>query len=182
MKEHNIDCMKHRKHTHLAGVDVAIITAEKGKCVLTIKDAYFTRGIDVSGNKTDGYFLEFEEDVMDMVVNSSNRKQISQNLVLEKGLSLTDSRNIGNWIGTKIELYHDETIRMMGKVVGGIRVKGFKVLPELIIDSENFKAVKDAVTNKGYTLDQVRSKYNLSKECEALLLKKYFVYLQTRIG
>jgi hypothetical protein len=172
MKEHGIDAMKYRKHTHLAGVDVAIITAEKGKCILTIKDAYYSKGVDVSGNKTDGYFLEFEEDVMDMVVNSSNRKQISQNLVLEKGLSLLESRNIGNWIGTKIELYFDENIRMMGKVVGGIRVKGYKPLPDLIIDSDNFNAVKDAVTNKGYTLDQVRSKYNLSKECEELLLSK----------
>ena len=171
MKEHNIDAMKYRKHSHLAGVDVSIIASEKGKCVLTIKDAYYSKGVDVSGNKTDGYFLEFVEDVMDMVVNSSNRKQISQNLVLEKGLSLIDSRNIGNWIGYKIELYHDETIRMMGKIVGGIRVKGFKALPELVIGSENFKAVKDAIT-KGYTLDHVRSKYNLSKECEALLLSK----------
>ena len=79
MKEHNIDAMKYRKHTHLAGVDVSIITAEKGKCVLTIKDAYYSRGVDVSGNKTDGYFLEFEEDVTDMVVNSSNRKIIANN-------------------------------------------------------------------------------------------------------
>jgi len=169
MKEHNIDCMKHRKHTHLAGVDIAIITAEKGKCLLTIKDAYFTRGIDVSGNKTDGYFLEFEEDVMPMVVNSSNRKMIANNLVLEKGLSLTDSRNIGNWIGTKIELYHDETIRMMGKVVGGIRVKGFKVLPELQPNTPNFDAVKKALQGGNYTIEQVKTKYNVSVEVQNLL-------------
>ena len=171
MKEHNIDCMKHRKHTHLAGVDIAIITAEKGKCVLTIKDAYFTRGIDVSGNKTDGYFLEFEEDVMPMVVNSSNRKMIANNLVLEKGLSLTDSRNIGNWIGTKIELYHDETIRMMGKIVGGIRVKGFKVLPELQPNTPNFDAVKKALQGGNYTIEQVKTKYNVSVEVQKLLEK-----------
>jgi hypothetical protein len=169
MKEHNIDAMKYRKHTHLAGVDVSIITAEKGKCVLTIKDAYYSRGVDVSGNKTDGYFLEFEEDVMDMVVNSSNRKIIANNLVLEKGLSLIDSRNIGNWIGTKVELYFDETIKMMGKVVGGIRVKGFKILPDLLPNTPNFEAVKKALDSKQYTLDQVRQKYNVSKEVEILL-------------
>lgn len=169
MKEHGIDAMKYRKHTHLAGVDVAIITAEKGKCVLTIKDAYYSRGVDVSGNKTDGYFLEFEEDVMDMVVNSSNRKQISQNLVLEKGLSLLDSRNIGNWIGYKVELYFDETIRMIGKVVGGIRVKGFKVLPNLEPNTPNFDAVKKALDSKQYTLEQVKIKYKISEEVEKML-------------
>jgi hypothetical protein len=169
MKEHGIDAMKYRKHTHLAGVDVSIIASEKGKCVLTIKDAYYSKGVDVSGNRTDGYFLEFAEDVMDMVVNSSNRKQISQNLVLEKGLSLVDSRNIGNWIGYKIELYHDETIRMMGKVVGGIRVKGFKILPNLEPNTPNFDAVKKALQGGNYTIEQVKSKYNVSIEVQKLL-------------
>lgn len=31
MKETGIDCMKYRKSTHLAGVDVEMIIAEKGK-------------------------------------------------------------------------------------------------------------------------------------------------------
>jgi hypothetical protein len=172
MKEHNIDCMKHRKHTHISGVDVEMITAEKGSCIVTIKDAYFSRGVDVSGNKTDAYFLEFEEDVMDMVCNSTNRKRIANNLMIEKKITPLESRNIGNWIGLKINLKFDPSIKMMGKITGGIVVDSIKILPDLIIDSDNFKAVKDAVTNKGYTLDQVRSKYNLSKECEALLLKK----------
>ena len=169
MKEHGIDAMKYRKHTHLAGVDVSIIASEKGKCLLTIKDAYYSKGVDVSGNKTDGYFLEFAEDVMDMVVNSSNRKQISQNLVLEKGLSLVDSRNIGNWIGYKIELYHDETIRMMGKIVGGIRVKGFKALPNLEPNTPNFDAVKKALQGGNYTIEQVKTKYNVTDAVAKLL-------------
>jgi len=169
MKEHNIDAMKYRKHSHLAGVDVAIITAEKGNCILTIKDAYYSKGVDVSGNKTDGYFLEFEEDVMDMVCNSSNRKMIANNLVLEKGLSLLDSRNIGNWIGTKVELQFDETIKMMGKIVGGIRVKGFKLLPNLEPGTPNFDAVKKALQGGNYTIEQVKTKYNVSVEVQKLL-------------
>ena len=169
MKEHGIDAMKYRKHTHLAGVDVSIIASEKGKCLLTIKDAYYSKGVDVSGNRTDGYFLEFVEDVMDMVVNSSNRKQISQNLVLEKGLSLVDSRNIGNWIGYKIELYHDETIRMMGKIVGGIRVRGFKALPNLEPNTPNFDAVKKALQGGNYTIEQVKTKYNVTDQVAKLL-------------
>lgn len=171
MKEHNIDCKKYRKHTHLAGVDVEMIAAEKGNCTLTIKDAYYSKGVDVSGNKTDGYFLEFEEDVAPMVVNSTNRTRIANNLCIEKKITPLESRNIGNWIGLKINLIFDPTIKMMGKVVGGIVVDKIKVLPELIIDSDNFKAVKEAITTKGYTINQVKSKYVLSKECEELLTK-----------
>jgi hypothetical protein len=172
MKEHGIDAMKYRKHSHISGVDVEMITAEKGNCILTIKDAYYSKGVDVSGNKTDGYFLEFEEDVMDMVCNSTNRKRIANNLMIEKKISPLESRNIGNWIGLKINLKFDPSIKMMGKVTGGIVVDSIRILSDLIIDSDNFNAVKDAVINKGYTIAQVKSKYNLSKECEALLLKK----------
>ena len=77
MKEREIDCMKYRKSTHLAGVDVETIIDEKGSCVLTIKDAYYDKGVSVSGNRTDGYFLEFQEDIKPMVVNSVNRKTIA---------------------------------------------------------------------------------------------------------
>lgn len=123
MKETNIDCMKYRKSTHLAGIDVETIIAEKGSCILTIKEAYYAKGIDVSGNKTDGYFVEFEEPQKPMVLNSINRKNIAKIVKDSKKMNPTDSRNIGNWSGVKIELTFDESVKMMGKVVGGIRIK-----------------------------------------------------------
>jgi hypothetical protein len=122
-KETNIDCMKYRKSTHIAGVDVETIISEKGKCVLTIKEAYYAKGVDVSGNKTDGYFLEFVEDVKPMVVNSINRKTIASIVKDFKKCTPSESRNIGNWIGVQLELTFDDSVKMMGKVVGGIRVK-----------------------------------------------------------
>lgn len=123
MKEQGIDCMKYRKSTHLAGVDVETLIAEKGICEVTIKDAYYSKGIDVSGNKTDGYFLEFSEDLKPMVVNSINRKTIAKIVKDFKKCTPTESRNIGNWIGLKLELEFDPNVKMMGQVVGGIRVK-----------------------------------------------------------
>lgn len=169
MKEHNIDAMKYRKHTHLSGVDVEMITAEKGSCIVTIKDAYYSRGVDVSGNKTDGYFLEFEEDVMDMVCNSTNRKRIANNLMIEKKITPLESRNIGNWIGLKISLKFDPNIKMMGKVVGGIVVDSIKILPDLLPNTPNFEAVKKALDSKQYTIEQIKSKYNVSEAVQKLL-------------
>lgn len=43
-----------------------------------------------------------------------------------------------------------------------------KKLPELIIGSDNFIKVKEALAN-GYTIEQVKAKYTLSKETEAAL-------------
>ena len=129
--ERNIDAMKYRKSTHLAGVDVEMIIAEKGECILTIKDAYYDSGVDVSGNKTDGYFIVFKENVKDMVVNSVNRKTISNIVKINKNCTAVESRNIGNWIGQTIELDFDSNVKMMGKVVGGIRVKPTSPIPNV---------------------------------------------------
>ncbi len=169
MKEHNIDAMKYRKHSHISGVDVEMITAEKGNCILTIKDAYYSKGVDVSGNKTDGYFLEFEEDVMDMVCNSTNRKRIANNLMIEKKITPLESRNIGNWIGLKINLKFDPNIKMMGKVTGGIVVDSIKLLPSLESGTPNFDAVKKALQGGNYTIEQVKTKYNVSEAVQKLL-------------
>lgn len=172
MKETNIDSMKYRKSTHLAGIDVETIIADKGSCILTIKEAFYDTNVDVSGNKTSGYFIEFEENVKPMVANSGNRKIIGNILKATKNLTSTDSRNIGNWKGLKIELLFDPTVKMMGKVIGGIKVAEKYELPELVKDSENFNKCKTAIEKSGFTIEQIKAKYKVSKEVEQLLISK----------
>lgn len=172
MKETNIDSMKYRKSTHLASIDVETIISDKGSCVLTIKEAFYDTNVDVSGNKTSGYFLEFEENVKPMMVNSGNRKIIGNILKAIKNLSSTDSRNIGNWKGLRIELLFDPNVKMLGKVVGGIKVAEKYELPELLKDSENFAKCKTAIEKSGFTIEQIKAKYKVSKEVEQLLIAK----------
>lgn len=123
MRELDIDSMKYRKSTHLAGIDVDAIVEEKGNCILTIKEAYYDRGVDVSGNKTDGYFISFVEPVKDMVANSGNRKIINEIVKQELNCSSAESRKLPKWKGIKIDLFFDPSVKMMGKVTGGIKVK-----------------------------------------------------------
>lgn len=159
MKELNVDCMKYRKSTHLAGVDVDIIIAEKGKCVLTIKESYYSTGIDVSGNKTDGYFIEFIEDVKPMVINSTNRKIVASIVKIKNKCSSTESRNISNWKGLSIELVFDESIKMMGKKTGGIRVS--PISPIVKVDDK--KGIETLTSSK--TLKELQAKWGfLSKD------------------
>ena len=132
MKETDIDSMKYRKSTHLAGIDVEAIVEEKGDCVLTIKEAFYDRGVDVSGNKTDGYFISFIEPVKDMVANSGNRKIINEIVKEKLGCSSAESRMLPNWKGIKIDLWFDPSVKMMGKVTGGIKVK--PVVKKLVSD------------------------------------------------
>lgn len=161
--EKNIDCMKYRKSTHLAGIDVETIIDDKGKCVLTIKDAYYDKGVDVSGNKTDGYFLEFVEGVKPMIVNSVNRKTISDIVKKTKNLTSVESRNIGNWIGLKIELIFDANVKMMGKITGGIRVTPMSPIPTI----SDVNALQ--VLNTAKTITELQSNWSkLSKEEQAI--------------
>lgn len=162
-KETNIDCMKYRKSTHLAGIDVETIIAEKGNCILTIKEAYFAKGVDVSGNKTDGYFLEFTEGLKPMLVNSVNRKTIASIVKNLKQCPSTESRNISNWIGISIELYFDENVKMMGQIVGGIRVKPTSPTPN--ISDQNAIAILNQSTN----LDELKINWSKLSKQEQML-------------
>ena len=164
-KEREIDCMRYRKSTHIAGIDVETIVTELGQCVLTIKDAFYSRNVDVSGNKTDGYFLEFEESVKPMVVNSINRKTIAAVVKLQKSLTSAESRNIGNWIGVVIELSFDESVKMMGKQVGGIRVKPTQLIKQKQpITPERFAKALEAIKAGKFDKEKLVNDYVLTEQ------------------
>ena len=135
MIERDVDCMKYRTHTHLASVDVEVIIAEKGKCVLTIKDAYYSKsevkdgkkvGTNLNGKVTDGYYIEFNEPLVSpMCVNSGNRDKISKQCKTVKNLDNLESRKVSNWIGLTVELFVDERVKFGSEIKSGIRVKDY---------------------------------------------------------
>jgi hypothetical protein len=162
MREEGTDSMKYRKSTHLAGVDVEGIIADKGKCILIIKQSYYDTNVNVSGNKTDGYFLEFD-DHKPMVVNSGNRKQIAKIYKDLHKCTSTESRNIANWIGLEIELYFDENVKMMGQKTGGIKVK--YVLPTNNTDDKGALAM----LNECKTLAELKNTWGALSDNEKTL-------------
>jgi hypothetical protein len=174
MKETNIDSMKYRKFTHIAGVDVELVVAEKGKCEYTIKECYYQKNVDVSGNKTDGYFIEWlENGVMPMVVNSGNRKIITQIALQTKQLpSVQEARNIGNWAGLKIELRFNPNVKMMGKIVGGIEVVMPEFKPVARISDANAMAKFAKCTNNEELADVWKSLTAEEKNLPTVVAKK----------
>ena len=121
--ELNVDCLKYRKSTHLAGVDVETITHEKGVCDLTIDIAYYEKNVNVAGKKVDGYFLRFKENgIKEMMVNTGNRKKIAYLVMRNKNLKPVEARNLSNWGNMVIRLKFDPNIKMAGQTVGGIVV------------------------------------------------------------
>ena len=141
--ETGIDCMKYRNSSHLAGIDVEIMIAEKGKCELTIQLAFHDKNVKVNGKKVDGYFLRFEEPVKEMMVNSGNRKAISEMAREMLNCTALESRNTASWTGMKIELMFDPTVKFGDETRGGIRVVKKEIKPKKTLEhaTAEFNAV-----------------------------------------
>lgn len=145
--ETQIDAFKYRKSTHLAAVDVREIIREKESCELTIKLAYYDKGVNVNGKKTDGYFIRFEEPLKEFMPNSGNRKIIA-NIVKEKlNIPITEAMLINNWTGLKIKLLFDPNRTFAGEITGGILVdRTYLETPKKTL--EEAKASFDAVNSR----------------------------------
>lgn len=137
--------------------------------IVVIKSASKKAVTKPGGKKDDCLVVEFEqtegkEPVKPMVVNVTNSKAIQQ---------VSGSRFIENWAGTKITLYVDHSVKFAGKTVDGIRVRvdGMKAQKEhLSPEHAKWSDCVNAVA-KGYTVDQIRKKYNVTAEVGGQLVK-----------
>lgn len=59
------------------------------------------------------FSLKFEGKAKELILNSSNRRTLYRLF----------GADTGSWIGKSVTLYVDPNVRMMGKVVGGIRFR-----------------------------------------------------------
>lgn len=167
MIERNIDCRKHRKSTHLASADLDAMTLENKSLIFTIEDVWYESGVNVSGNKTDGYFCKLQGVKKHLVLNSTNRNTLAV-FARNNGNVNEAAYNIGNWKGLTIELFVDRTVKMMGSIVDGVRIKPIQPKTKTekpIFTSANFekaaaaKATKEMI-EKNYTLtDKIWNEY-----------------------
>ena len=169
MIERDIDCRKHRKSTHLASADLDVLTLEKKSLIFTIEDVWYETDVNVSGNKTDGYFCKLKEHKKNMVLNSINRSTLAS-FAKDGGFSGEEIYNIGNWKGLLIELYVNRSVKMMGKIVDGMRIKTvqpLKVLPSIV----DFEKVKEAVKSGKITIEKLLTLNTVTSE-QLKILKK----------
>ena len=115
-----------------------------------------------NGDKKEEAMVIYLKGHKPMIVNSTNAKNISKAL---------NSPYIEDWVGKDITLYVAK-IRAFGENVDALRVKtvtSIKQLPELEVGSPNFEAVKTALSSGKFTIEQVKSKYQVSESVQKLL-------------
>jgi hypothetical protein len=101
--------------------------------------------------------VHFVENYKPMIMNATNSKMLTK---------LSESPYVEKWIGTSFKLVVVK-IKAFGEFMDALRIKSEKViklLPELVLDSANFVKVKEAMKSGKFTMEQVESKYKLSKE------------------
>lgn len=159
------DWRKYRKSTHLASADLDAMETDNVPLIFTIKEVKYETGVDVSGTKMDGIFCHFIEPIKPLKLNSTNNK-ILAGFAKKNGLIGKECHVIENWAGMKIELFVDRNVKMMGAITDGVRIKPLQPVDKVKPDftEANFEAAKKA----NATIEQIKTKYNVSKEIEEL--------------
>ena len=169
MIERDIDCRKHRKSTHLASADLDAMTLEGKKLIFELEDCWYETKVDVSGTNTDGYFCKLKGVKKNLVLNSVNRGVLASFCKLQ-GIEGSEIYNIGNWKGLLIEMYVDRNVKMMGKIVDGMRIKPIQPIikkTKPIFTEDKIKATFE----KGITIEKIKEVYTITKEIEQKYLE-----------
>lgn len=97
-----------------------------------------------------------------MVCNSTNLKMIAKVL---------GSNFIEDWQGQSVVI-GVEKVKAFGEIHDALRVRNKKATkPELTAEHPNFESAKKAIAGGTYTIADVKAKYSISPEVEALLQK-----------
>ena len=103
------------KSDHLGVADLEDFIEEKKKLVFTIKQVKQEYEISVAGRKGNYNIAYFVEDIKPLVLNATNSKIVKS---FNNG-----SPFVEDWSNTAVELYIDESIKLKGDVVGGVRIR-----------------------------------------------------------
>jgi len=169
--EKKTDWRKFRKSTHLASPDLDIMVSEGKELIFTIKEVKHEKGVNVSGQKTDGFFCYFKENVKPLKIINTNLKTLSK-FARQNGVDSTDVFMVENYAGLKIELYVDHNVKFMGDLVDGIRIRSVQPVikkPILTEKHKNWSKAKEAVKNKTATLESLNKNYVVTKEIFEIL-------------
>lgn len=148
------------KSDHLGVVDLEEMLENGKQLIFTIKHVKQEMGVVVAGNKGNHNIAYFVEPIKPMVLNAGNAHII-------RGFSKTKSVDTDQWNDIPIELYIDANVKMKGVIVGGMRIKPLQ--PNITKVKSNFtEAQFDKAKEAGATLEQIKQKYNVTPEIEAL--------------
>ena len=149
------------KSDHLGVVDLEELIDKGEKLIFNIKQVKQEITM-VAGKKGEFNIAYFTESIKPWVLNATNAKQIKS--------FAGGSIYVEDWLNVPVELYIDNSVKMKGEIVGGVRIKPIKPIiakEKSFFTSANFEKAKTA----GATVDQIKAAYQLTKEVESHYLE-----------
>lgn len=157
------DWRQFRKSTHLASPDLDALKTQGHNLIFTISHCIYEVGTNVSGTKMDGVFMYFTEpNIKPLKLNSTNMKVLA-GFAKSNGFNREQSNVIENWQGMTIELFVDSNVKMMGKVVDGVRIRA--VQPKQAQQKPPFtESMFEQASKVNATIESIGKSYSVTNE------------------
>lgn len=145
------------KSDHLGVADLEEMLEEGKKLIFTIKCVRQEFNVKVAGNSGNFNIAYFNEPIKPWVLNSGNSKIV-------KGFA-GGSPFVEDWNNIPVELMIDESVKMKGVIVGGVKIKPIKPIIEKVkplFTEANFEKAKKA----NATIETIKTVYSITPEME----------------
>lgn len=142
------------KSDHLGSADLEDLIEAKQPLIFTIREVRQEFDKSVAGKKGNFNIAYFVENIKPLVLNATNSKVV-------KGFA-GNSPFVEDWKNIKIELYIDESVKMKGEVVGGVRIK--LVQPKEKVKAEFNESHFENAKLANATIEQIMMKYTITEE------------------
>lgn len=149
---------------HLGVVDLEGFTEAGSDLIFTVSHVNQEIGTKVAGKKINANIAYFKEDIKPLVLNAGNSKEMQK---------LTGSCFIENWKDITIQLYVNYDAKLMGEVVGGVRISPKKIRAKKpVVCPENKKMWQNAKSAflRDKNFDSVLERADMSQENQNLMI------------
>ena len=150
------------KSNHLGQADLEEFMEAGTALNFTISHVRQEYGVSVAGRKGDHNIAYFKEGIKPMVLNATNAKVV-------RGFS--GSSFVEDWVNIPVSLYIDQSVKMKGETVGGVRISPRQPVAQKPFIEQNSNAWSRAVAayKRDGNLNEVRKHLTVPKEAEDLI-------------
>lgn len=156
------------KSDHLGIADLEDMIEKRMDLIFTIKEVKQEFNVAVAGKKGNYNIAYFKEAIKPLVLNATNSKIVKS--------FCGGSPFVENWKNVLIELYIDESVKMKGEVVGGVRISPKQPKPIQIDKPQFTEANFEKAKAANATIEIIKSRYLITTEIE----KQYLDYVAAK--
>jgi len=134
--------------------------------ILTITKVVYQECVTQSGKKFCNV-AHFKEDYKPMILNVGNAKIVKK--------FAGNKPHIDDWNNISIQVYVKPDVKFAGDTVEGLRIRTIQPKtskPELLPNTDQWKAAKEYLVKDGSTIEKVKAKYSISSANETKIMQE----------